>query len=118
MQTREEDVRLRAYELWEEAGRTGSSERHWLQAERELQTSQPYAGSSISAAPNEGPVDRYEIPATAPEEHNLIEQSEALCKTAGDTVRNPVTRLRASLLELVGNTPRSWPWRLSPSRYC
>src|SRR4051812_10564695 len=33
---REQSVRVRAYELWEEAGHTGSPEEHWFRAEHEL----------------------------------------------------------------------------------
>ena len=36
MDTLEEKIRRRAYELWEKAGRTGDPEDHWLAAEREL----------------------------------------------------------------------------------
>jgi hypothetical protein len=33
---REERVRRRAYELWEQEGRAGDPQDHWLRAEREL----------------------------------------------------------------------------------
>src|SRR4051812_6979098 len=36
---REESVRLRAYELWEQAGHSGSPEEHWFRAEDELNRS-------------------------------------------------------------------------------
>jgi len=36
---REERVRLRAYELWEQAGRSGSPEEHWFRAEEEFNRS-------------------------------------------------------------------------------
>ncbi|HEX2136201.1 MAG TPA: DUF2934 domain-containing protein [Microvirga sp.] len=36
MDTLEDRIRRRAYELWEQAGRTGDPEDHWLAAEREL----------------------------------------------------------------------------------
>ena len=32
----EDEIRLKAYELWERAGYTGDPEDHWLKAEREL----------------------------------------------------------------------------------
>ena len=32
----EERVRRRAYELWEQEGRAGNPEDHWIRAEREL----------------------------------------------------------------------------------
>ena len=33
---REEKIRRRAYEIWEQEGRRGDPEDHWLRAEREL----------------------------------------------------------------------------------
>ena len=33
---REERIRRRAYEIWEQEGRSGNPEDHWLRAEREL----------------------------------------------------------------------------------
>jgi hypothetical protein len=33
---REEKIRKRAYEIWEQEGRHGDPEDHWLRAEREL----------------------------------------------------------------------------------
>ena len=36
MVDREERIRLRAYGLWEQGGRGGKPEEHWLQAEREV----------------------------------------------------------------------------------
>jgi phage-related baseplate assembly protein len=33
---RERRIRERAYEIWERAGRSGTPEDHWLEAEREL----------------------------------------------------------------------------------
>ena len=32
----EEEIRRRAYELWERGGRIGNAEDHWFQAEREI----------------------------------------------------------------------------------
>jgi hypothetical protein len=34
--TREDRIRRRAYELWQQAGQSGTPEDHWLRAEREL----------------------------------------------------------------------------------
>jgi len=36
---REEEIRRRAYELWERGGRIGNAEDHWFQAEREIKRS-------------------------------------------------------------------------------
>jgi Protein of unknown function (DUF2934) len=40
MDTLEDRIRRRAYELWEQDGRTGDPEDHWFEAEREL-TAEP-----------------------------------------------------------------------------
>jgi hypothetical protein len=34
--TREDRIRRRAYELWQQAGQSGTPQDHWLRAEREL----------------------------------------------------------------------------------
>ena len=34
--SREDRIRTRAHQIWEERGRTGASEDHWYQAEREI----------------------------------------------------------------------------------
>ena len=36
MDTNEEKIRARAYELWEQSGKTGSEMDFWLQAEKEI----------------------------------------------------------------------------------
>ena len=41
---REQRIRKRAYEIWEEEGRTGSPDDHWLRAERELREALPDSG--------------------------------------------------------------------------
>ena len=52
MDSREDRVRRRAYELWEEAGRSGDPEDRWFRAEREVTdlpsdaASSPMKGSS------------------------------------------------------------------------
>jgi hypothetical protein len=33
---REEQIRIRAYEIWERSGHSGSPEDHWFQAEVEI----------------------------------------------------------------------------------
>ena len=37
MDTRKDRIRRRAYELWQQAGQSGTPEDHWLRAERELE---------------------------------------------------------------------------------
>jgi hypothetical protein len=34
----EQQIRERAYEIWESEGRTGNPEEHWLRAEQELKS--------------------------------------------------------------------------------
>ena len=46
MDSREEKIRARAYEIWEREGRSGNPEDHWLEAERALQAEQHQAASS------------------------------------------------------------------------
>ena len=36
-----EKVRLRSYELWERAGRTGDPDDHWYQAEKDIGAQHP-----------------------------------------------------------------------------
>ena len=50
--TREDRIRRRAYELWQQAGQSGTPEDHWLQAERELAADRPEA-TVEDAAPAE-----------------------------------------------------------------
>ncbi len=51
MGNREEEIRARAYEIWERQGRSGNPEDHWLEAERELKAEE---------APTEASQDRSE----------------------------------------------------------
>jgi len=50
--SREDRIRTRAHQIWEEGGRTGSPEDHWYQAEREIDAlDQPSpAGQATSGA--------------------------------------------------------------------
>jgi hypothetical protein len=50
MQTLEDRIRSRAYEIWERAGRTGDPEDHWRQAEEEL-AAEPAHAEPDSAMP-------------------------------------------------------------------
>jgi hypothetical protein len=58
MDNREEKIRMRAYEIWERQGRTGSPDDHWFGAERELkdneeltETSQDRSEATVEEAP-------------------------------------------------------------------
>jgi hypothetical protein len=44
MGQRKEMVQQRAYELWEQGGRQGDPQEHWLEAERQLKRSSPEVG--------------------------------------------------------------------------
>jgi Protein of unknown function (DUF2934) len=46
MDSREEKIRVRAYEIWERQGRTGSPDDHWFGAERELKDNKELTGTS------------------------------------------------------------------------
>jgi hypothetical protein len=41
MNNRDEKIRMRAYEIWERQGCSGSPEDHWFEAERELKADEP-----------------------------------------------------------------------------
>jgi hypothetical protein len=52
---REQEVRVRAYEIWERTGRAGRPEDHWFQAEVELELDAPARDSvSTGATPRAG----------------------------------------------------------------
>jgi hypothetical protein len=53
MDTLEDRIRRRAYELWEKAGRHGHPEDHWYRAEREVRSGE--ASGAGSAASDEAP---------------------------------------------------------------
>jgi hypothetical protein len=50
MDTLEDRIRRRAYELWEQAGRTGDPEDHWMRAERELSGSPEGSAATVDQA--------------------------------------------------------------------
>jgi Protein of unknown function (DUF2934) len=60
MDTREDRIRKRAYEIWDAAGQTGAPEDHWLAAERELQAvqDQPEASFDEATASTSAPLGR------------------------------------------------------------
>jgi hypothetical protein len=52
MDTLEERIRRRAYEIWEREGRMGRPEDHWYRAEREVAGSAPEGSeATVEAAP-------------------------------------------------------------------
>jgi hypothetical protein len=48
---REEQVRIRAYEIWERTGHLGGPEDHWFQAEVELELERPALPEHDEAQP-------------------------------------------------------------------
>ena len=46
MDNREEKIRTKAYEIWEQQGFTGDPEDHWLEAEREIMAEEDTIGTS------------------------------------------------------------------------
>jgi hypothetical protein len=68
MDSLEEKIRKRAYELWERAGRTGAPEDHWLQAERELTGGSQDTGATLENAPPLAAVEAAD--SAAPENSN------------------------------------------------
>ena len=67
-QDREEQIRRRAYEIWEGGGRPeGSHEAHWQQAERELEDEQTgTAGTSEESGEAQGVAASADSDADAP----------------------------------------------------
>jgi hypothetical protein len=49
MHNRDEKIRMKAYEIWERQGRTGSPDDHWFEAERELRAEEGQQGASQDA---------------------------------------------------------------------
>jgi len=46
MVNRDEKIRMKAYEIWERQGRSGSPEDHWFEAERELRAEDEPTGTA------------------------------------------------------------------------
>jgi hypothetical protein len=67
MDSREEKIRVRAYEIWEREGYGGNPQDHWLEAERALQAEEQHQAVSSE--------DR---PAATVEEASPVQAVEAL----------------------------------------
>jgi hypothetical protein len=61
----EDKIRQRAYELWENEGRAGSPEDHWLRAERELFDQEPERSDATGRVPHPLPQLRSILPRPA-----------------------------------------------------
>ena len=114
MQCREEKIRRRAYELWEQAGHTGSAEEHWLRAERETSDDQQSTDLARDNTRNAEILDAWVMG------HETVlvgpTRLRGSSQTTTTTGAGPVSRACNSLLEFMNSAPRGWPWRLSPSR--
>ena len=73
MDHREEKIRVRAYEIWEREGFSGSPEDHWLKAEREILakensalTSQDRSEATVEEAPPVEAVEALEAATNSP----------------------------------------------------
>ena len=66
MDNRQEKIRRRAYELWEQADRTGYPQDHWLQAEREIANEDQQPGAKAEATVPDGAVTAAEAPTANP----------------------------------------------------
>ena len=80
MDNREEEIRVRAYEIWERQGRSGSPEDHWLEAERELKAAE---------APTEAPQDRSEATVEEAPPVEAVEALEAASDSPAKRKRSP-----------------------------
>jgi hypothetical protein len=80
MDNREEEIRVRAYEIWERQGRSGSPEDHWLEAERELKAEE---------APTEAPQDHSEATVEDAPPVEAVEALEAASDSPAKRKRSP-----------------------------
>ncbi len=80
MDNREEEIRVRAYEIWERQGRSGSPEDHWLEAERELKTEK---------APTEASQDRSEATVEEAPPVEAVQALEAVSNSPAKRKRSP-----------------------------
>ena len=67
--SQDERIRQRAYEIWENEGRTGNPEDHWFGAEQELATlGQERSGATVENAPPVTAVDASSATGEIPDE--------------------------------------------------
>jgi hypothetical protein len=99
MDTREDRIRRRAYEIWEAAGRTGDPEDHWFAAEREL-TISPTASPQVFRPQMRGLLRegqscrwRTKMFGDSRREHNRASEYEPTGPTAAAIGRSAASRL-------------------------
>jgi hypothetical protein len=73
MDHRDEKIRMRAHEIWERQGRTGSPDDHWFEAEREFraeeeptETAQDRTEATVEEAPPVEAVVAFEAASDGP----------------------------------------------------
>jgi hypothetical protein len=74
MDNREEKIQMKAYEIWERQGRSGSPEDHWFEAERELRaeeqptetTPQDRSEATVEQASPVAAVEAFEAASVSP----------------------------------------------------
>ena len=80
MDNRDEKIRMRAYEIWERQGRTGSPDDHWFEAERELRAEEE---------PTETAHDRPEATVEEASPVKAVEALEAASDSPANSNRSP-----------------------------
>ena len=80
MDHRDEKIRMRAYEIWERQGRSGSPDDHWFEAERELR---------VEAEPSETAQDRPEATVEQASPVAAVEALEAASNSPAKRKRSP-----------------------------
>jgi hypothetical protein len=82
----DDKIRQRAYELWEQQGRTGDPEDHWFQAERELtRHSMDPLGATVAEVPPADAVRSAE--AADPAQAGIPQESDGAAAPSGPTKR-------------------------------
>ncbi len=80
MNNSDEKIRMRAYEIWERQGRSGSPDDHWFEAERELRAEEE---------PTETAQDRSEATVEEASPVAAVESVEAASDSPSKRKRSP-----------------------------
>jgi hypothetical protein len=82
MVNRDEKIRMKAYEIWERQGRSGSPDDHWFEAERELraeeepsETAQGRSEATVEQATPAAAVEAFEAASDSPAKRKRSPQS-------------------------------------------
>lgn len=94
MDTLQDRIRRRAYELWEQAGRTGDPEDHWLRAEREM-SENPDDTQATTENANPGAAAAAEVAVSAgPQPNASLDRPAAEERDTGGAARRTVQERR------------------------